>query len=44
MYKRQVDGVPCDVANAAEVGAVRDLALARFGRLDTWFNLSLIHI
>ena len=34
----QVDGVPCDVANAAEVGAVRDLALARFGRLDTWFN------
>ncbi len=34
----RADGMPCDVANAAEVGAVRDLALDRFGRLDGWFN------
>lgn len=34
----QVTGIPCDVANAANVRAVKDLAVSRFGRLDVWFN------
>jgi len=31
-------GIPCDVASAADVRAVKDLALTHFGRLDVWFN------
>ena len=31
-------GMPCDVTNAADVSAVRELALTSFGRLDVWFN------
>lgn len=34
----QAAGIPCDVANAADVRAVKDLAVASFGRLDVWFN------
>ena len=34
----QSAGIPCDVAKAADVRAVKDLAVTRFGRLDVWFN------
>lgn len=34
----QAAGIPCDVAKAADVRAVKDLAVASFGRLDVWFN------
>ncbi|MBE2240481.1 MAG: SDR family oxidoreductase [Caldilineaceae bacterium] len=34
----QAAGIPCDVANAAQVQAVKDMALQTFGRLDVWFN------
>lgn len=34
----QAAGIPCDVASAADVRSVKELAVANFGRLDVWFN------
>ena len=34
----QAAGAACDVADLAQVVALRDLALASFGRLDAWVN------
>lgn len=34
----EVDGMACDVAEAGQVQALRDAALARFGRIDAWVN------
>jgi NAD(P)-dependent dehydrogenase (short-subunit alcohol dehydrogenase family) len=31
-------GVPCDVSNRAEVEALHDRSLARFGAVDVWIN------
>ena len=34
----RASGIACDVGNATEVEALRDHALATFGRLDLWVN------
>jgi glucose 1-dehydrogenase len=34
----QAAGMACDVGDLTQVAALRDLALARFGRLDVWIN------
>ena len=34
----QAAGMACDVGDLAQVAALRDLTLARFGRLDVWIN------
>jgi len=34
----EVAGVPCDVANPADVQALWDAAVERFGRVDIWIN------
>lgn len=34
----------CDITNAAQVNAVAETAIARFGRIDTWVNVAAVGV